>query len=137
MTDDFDIQKAGAIFIHDRKVLAVRDRGEDRFMTPGGKCEDGETLISCLLREVREEVSVEIDIDSVELLGSFHGITASAHKKKIRIDAFLIGEYSGSIEPSSEIEEVCWVDTSMTSLKLGSILEHNIMPLLKQRDLID
>ena len=31
---------------------------------PGGKCEEGETLEDCLVREVREEIGIEVEITS-------------------------------------------------------------------------
>jgi mutator protein MutT len=34
---------------------------------PGGKLEDNETLEECLKREIREELSIEIEVGSLSL----------------------------------------------------------------------
>lgn len=55
-----------AIIENEGKVLAVQ-RGEHMSLAykwefPGGKVEEGETHWQCLLREIKEELNVEIDI---------------------------------------------------------------------------
>jgi 8-oxo-dGTP pyrophosphatase MutT (NUDIX family) len=53
-----------AIILRDGKVLlGEKKTGEIGIHTlngPGGKCESGETLIDCVVRETREEVGVEL-----------------------------------------------------------------------------
>lgn len=66
-------------------AAAVISRGEEYFVTrrqagvhlegfwefPGGKCEAGEGLEDCLIREIREELDVEIRVGA-EILSSAH-----------------------------------------------------------------
>ena len=57
-----------AIIIDNGKVL-IAQRGEKQRLAgkwefPGGKVESGETLEECLLREIREELGIEIEVDS-------------------------------------------------------------------------
>jgi 8-oxo-dGTP diphosphatase len=49
----------------DRFLLTRRQQGvhlEGYWEFPGGKCDAGETLEACLLREVREELAVEVRV---------------------------------------------------------------------------
>ena len=50
----------------DGTVLTVRKRGTHAWMLPGGKPEPGETAAECAVREVLEELGVEIGIAVLE-----------------------------------------------------------------------
>jgi 8-oxo-dGTP diphosphatase len=55
-------------------LLARRLEGthlEGHWEFPGGKCEEGESLESCLARELREELDVECDVGP-EILATVH-----------------------------------------------------------------
>ena len=136
MTKQADIHKAGGVLIKDRRFLVTRAHGKDVFVAPGGKLEAGETAIAALIREMMEEVQVEISEADLELIGTFHAIAAGSDKT-LEMDVFLIRNAQGEPSPSSEIEEIMWVNTETTGVKLGSIFEHDVMPKLKEMDLID
>lgn len=62
------------IVLDDKKLLVVKKR--DAWIFPGGKPEDGESDIACLVREFREELSgTRIDPKSVEFYDTFKGIS--------------------------------------------------------------
>ncbi|MFD0385095.1 NUDIX domain-containing protein [Streptomyces stramineus] len=54
------IEKVAWILSQDGRVLAARSRGKDAYYLPGGKPEPGETAHEALIREVREELGVEL-----------------------------------------------------------------------------
>ncbi len=65
---------AAVIERDDRFLLTRRQEGvhlEGCWEFPGGKCEPGETLAACLVRELREELGVESSIGA-ELLVTMH-----------------------------------------------------------------
>jgi 8-oxo-dGTP diphosphatase len=68
---------------------------------PGGLIEPGETFQECLLREVREEAGVEIEITG------FVGICKNIEKDIVNID-FTARYVSGELTPSEESTEVIW-----------------------------
>jgi 8-oxo-dGTP pyrophosphatase MutT (NUDIX family) len=51
---------ARAIIIRDKKVLLVSGYGVDKYWTPGGGVEAGETSLQALHREVKEELGVNV-----------------------------------------------------------------------------
>ena len=67
------IKVAAAIIVHDNKIFATQ-RGYGEFKGgwefPGGKIEEGETPEEALVREIMEELEIEIQvgdkIDTVE-----------------------------------------------------------------------
>jgi mutator protein MutT len=58
-------QAAVAILQNNRRVLVCRRKRNSRYELkwefPGGKLEPGETVAECLARELREELSIEVD----------------------------------------------------------------------------
>ena len=61
------IDKLALVYIRDGKMLMTRSRGKDKFYNPGGKRETGETNIQALIREIKEEMSVDIIPESIKL----------------------------------------------------------------------
>ena len=137
MNETVDIHKAGGVLIKDRRLLVTRAKGKDIFVAPGGKIEDGETAIQAIAREMMEEVQVEVDVTTLEKLGRFRAQAAGNESKVVEMEVFIIRDSTGEPLPSSEVEEIMWVNSDTTGIKLGSILEHEVIPLLIQRDLID
>lgn len=137
MTEKVDIHKAGGVLIRDRRFLVTRAYGKDVFVAPGGKLESGETAITALIRELMEEVQVEISAENTEPIGTFHAQAAGNESKTLEMEVFLVRNWQGEPEPSSEIEEIMWVNTQTSGISLGSIFEHDVMPKLQQMNLID
>lgn len=131
------IHKAGGIILKDRRLLVTRSFGKDIFIAPGGKLEANETPEQALKREMLEEVAVTIVSDTLEHIGTFHAEAAGKAGVQLRMDVYIVNDFDGELTPSSEVEELMWVNTRTAGVAIGSIFEHDIMPLLKQRDLID
>lgn len=137
MNDTVDMHKAGGVILKDRHFLVTRSFGKDVFVAPGGKLENNETPAQALEREMTEEVNVRIDVDTLEHLGAFYAEAAGKAGVKLQMDVYLVNSLVGKPTPSSEIEEIKWVNTQTKGIKIGSIFEHDVMPLLKSRGLID
>jgi 8-oxo-dGTP pyrophosphatase MutT (NUDIX family) len=132
-----NIQKAGGVFIKDRHFLVTKSFGKDVFVAPGGKLEKGETAVQALGRELKEELSIEISPNTLEDLGTFRAEAAGQAGVMLEMQVFRVHDYTGEIVASSEIEETKWINTQTKDISIGSIFEHDVMPLLKQQNLID
>ncbi len=137
MTQQIDIRKAGAVIIKDRKFLVTRATGKDIFVAPGDRLEAGESHEQALKRELREELRLDIDETKLKESGTFTAPAAGHEGMVLEMKVFLVDEPIGEIIPSNEVEEIKWVNTQTHGVPLGSIFEHDVMPLLKQKDLID
>jgi mutator protein MutT len=62
------IERGGALLIT-RRQQGVHLEGLWEF--PGGKCEPGETLVACLVREIHEELAADVRVGD-ELFGATH-----------------------------------------------------------------
>lgn len=61
----------GAVIISNDTLLVVKDKYVDGYKLPGGHIDKHESLKDALLREVREETGIEIELESIVNLGHF------------------------------------------------------------------
>lgn len=132
-----DIHKAGGVLIRDKKFLISRSRGKDFFIAPGGKLEHGESPEISLQRELKEELTIDIDIEKLEEFGTFYAPATGMVDTYLQTDVFLVPEWRGELKPSNEIEEIMWIDSHLPEgVKLGSIFHHEVLPRLKEKGMI-
>lgn len=103
------IDKVAWLHLSDGAILSTRSRGKDVWYLPGGKREPGETDVDTLVREIAEELAVEIVPDTARHVGTFE---AQAHGhpegRTVRMICYA-AEHRGEPAPHSEIEEVSWL----------------------------
>ncbi len=129
------IDKLGWIYIKDKKLLGVRAEGKDVYYIPGGKRKERETDKEALIREVKEELNVELVPESLKLVNVFK---AQAHGKEEGVILQMTcysGDFKGEMSPNSEIEEISWLDYKYRE-KATPMLKI-ILDWLKEKDLID
>lgn len=130
-----EIDKVALLHTENGKVLATVSRGKDVFYFPGGKREQGETDEETLIREVKEELSVDVVSESIRYYGIFksqaHGKPEGTTVKMSCYTARFIGE----LKASGEIEKILWVDSS--NIEEAPPVDKLILRDLKQKDLID
>ncbi|MBP9710857.1 MAG: NUDIX domain-containing protein [Candidatus Pacebacteria bacterium] len=102
------IDKIGWLLVQDQKVLMVRSQSKDKFYAPGGKREAGESDEQALVREIKEELGVDIVPATIKHLQTFK---AQAHGQPEGVFVQIAGygaDYTGELQPQSEIEEMTW-----------------------------
>jgi ADP-ribose pyrophosphatase YjhB (NUDIX family) len=105
------VPTVGAVIVSDGKALVARraaDPHKGRFDSPGGFLEVGEEALDGLRREIREELGVEIDVESSDY------INATVHTYGDEDDYVLALSFaarivSGEPKPDDDVAEVRWV----------------------------
>ncbi|MBP6888590.1 MAG: NUDIX domain-containing protein [Candidatus Pacebacteria bacterium] len=138
MERKIDIHKAAGILIEDRKFLIARTLGKSFFIAPGGKLEKNETAEGALVRELKEELNIDVGVCDLAPFGTFFASAAGNEDSYLQMDVFMVKDWSGEIIPASEVEEVKWINSQLPSgTELGSIFYHDVLPKLKEMGLID
>ena len=103
------IDKLAWICIRDKKIMSTLSKGKDTFYIPGGKREEFENDMEALTREIKEELSVELKLDTIRYYGAFK---AQAHGKLegviVKMSCYT-GDYIGELKADSEIAEIVWL----------------------------
>lgn len=131
------IHKAAGIIIKDKKLLVEKSYGKEFYISPGGSIETGEMPEAALVRELKEEFTIEVSESDLEFYSENTAEAANHPNQIVVMRVYLVKKWEGEIVPASEVEKIAWV-TSDNSEKLliGSIFEHEIIPRLKKQKLI-
>lgn len=78
--------------------------GRGKSVAPGGKLEPGETPVDAAVREVAEEVGIELSADSLELVAELTYLFPHRPQWSQKSWAFLSRSWSGNPTPSLEME---------------------------------
>lgn len=128
------IDKLALIEIRDKKILSTRSKGKDTYYLPGGKREAGETDAEALIREIEEELTVQLDPDSLAFYGAFRA-QAHGHPEGVMVNMrCYTASYTGTIQASAEIEEVAWL--SYADKERVSPVDKIIFDALKKKGLL-
>lgn len=128
------IDKLAWVHLAGGKVLCARSRGKDTFYVPGGKREPGESDTAALCREIQEELSVDLVLESIRFLGEF---LAQADGKpagvQVRLRCFT-ADFKGTLVPAAEIDEIDWL--SGTDRQRCSLVTQIVFDWLAERGLL-
>lgn len=114
----------------DGAVLMVRKHGTHMFMNPGGKPEPGESPADCAVREVAEELRLELDPSSLVDLGQHAAPAANESGFVVRADCFLHpSPVPDDVAPAAEIAEVRWVGSADDDAILAPLFTDVLRPL--------
>jgi 8-oxo-dGTP pyrophosphatase MutT (NUDIX family) len=133
-----NIYKAGGVLLKDKKFLVQKDYEKEFYIAPGGTIIKGETAKQALIRELEEEIQIAVLETDLEEFGSFTAKAAGNEGRTVYMDVFIVHKWKGEIKPNREVEAIKWIDSSFIGkLKIGSIFEHDVLPRLKAKGLIN
>ena len=143
------IDKLALILINSkRQQLVARSYDRTVFYTPGGKREAGESDIDALIRECREELSVDLlsSTKTPAIVKPYGTFEAQAYGKPlgtvVRLTCFRISPRDAELElehlvkASEEVEELNWIDSSFDRKKL-TVTGIMILEDLTNKNIID
>jgi len=104
------VEVSAALIFRDGRLLITQRHAKSHlgglWEFPGGKREPGETFEQCLIREIREELGVEISVGEL-----FEDISHTYPEKSVRLKFFICRLLSGEPQPL-DCAAVKWVEKS-------------------------
>ena len=129
-----EIDKLAWLYIKEGKLLSARSKNKDLFYIPGGKREKGESDVQALIREIKEEISVDLVPSSIKYAETFKAQADGKDSETIVKLTCYFADYQGELSPDAEIEEIDFISYKDKSLcSQGSI---KVMGWLKSQNLI-
>lgn len=129
------IEKSGLIYIKNKKLLCVREKGKNVYYFPGGEREKKETDEETLIREIKEELNVEIVPENLKFINTFKAQAYGKPKGTILKMTCYTGDFKGEMIPNSEIEELAWL--TYKDREGATPMMQIVLDWLKEKGLID
>lgn len=101
---------ANLVHMKDGKLLLVKVRENEHYYLPGGKIEAGEDDRTSLERELREELSLQLDKENMQYLYTVTGPAYPDPVKSVELRCYKYDGDIGDIQMNSEITDVKYVD---------------------------
>lgn len=119
---------------NDDKILIAQRLFNDIFAGlwefPGGKQKSGETLEQCLVREIDEELDIEIQIDKKVM-----SVTHKYDHLQITLHVFLCTFHSGTLE-LKEVQDCKWIEFSELNLYEFTEADQKVIKRLEWKTLV-
>lgn len=130
------IVKVGLLLVDGNSFLVTRKRNTTAFLIPGGKYEKDEDDLQAIEREIREELSCQVDASSLTYIGDFTDVAANEPNATITVRLYS-GNINGTPVASSEIEELKWFNHKIDDAScLARSIQNKILPFLQKHNYI-
>lgn len=122
---------ASAVLLNENgDLLTVRKRNSAFYMLPGGKLDNTETPIEALIRELKEELDIELKEHQFQFLGKHTTAAANEIDTTVEGNIFVCKQVmSNMVQCHAEIEEAYWLTkASYKQFKLAHLLAEYVVP---------
>lgn len=126
-----DIHVSAAVIVDEAgRVLVVRKQGTSMFMQPGGKPEAGESAAQTLIRELHEELGLELDEADLQPLGSFVSAAANEPGHRVIAEAFATSVDPQAVTVQAELAELRWITPDdIATVPLAPLSVEHLLPI--------
>lgn len=126
-----DIHVSAAVIVDEAgRVLVVRKQGTSMFMQPGGKPEAGESAAQTLIRELHEELGLELDEADLQPLGSFVSAAANEPGHRVIAEAFATSVDPRAVTVHAELAELRWITPDdIATVPLAPLSVEHLLPI--------
>lgn len=102
----------GAVLLNDEgKILLVRNRGHNRphWSLPKGSCEEGESVMQTLKREVKEETGLDVEMEELAFVTEWFVVGRQEWYLQFYFYSRIVGGVLGVQAGDEDVTQVKWV----------------------------
>lgn len=114
MTQHFHGKVAIKIFLTDEigNLLVCRQNQDEDFEVVGGRVDVEESLMSCMQREILEELGVNVDCKNYKIIDSFQALNPNENIQHLYliVNIGLANEIKSKIVKTEEVKEIIWIN---------------------------
>ncbi|GAA4521453.1 NUDIX domain-containing protein [Brachybacterium paraconglomeratum] len=125
---------------HRTELLCVRKHGTGSWMQVGGKLDGRESPREAALREVEEELGVEMHASDLEELGEFEAMAANEPGTTVRSSVFTTRvPLPSPLQVRAELADHRWIPVTVSAApsgtgRLAPLMVEHILPALRRRE---
>lgn len=102
----FGSERALGLIIREKAILTIRLENEKNFSPPGGHIEPGETPGEALVRELKEELGVDVELNKITHFKTYCEVLGSTLTQRTYI--YNVSSWEGIMQPD-ENSQIKWV----------------------------
>lgn len=118
-------------------LVCEKDRRDitNKYLMPGGQMEE-EDAMTCLKREIKEELDCSVDTSKVTYIGEYTDIAAGEPEHEVTIDLYQ-GDLIGKPKPSLEVKQLHWIGKEdADNNNVSGIIRYQIIPSLVEKGIL-
>jgi len=109
-------------------LVCEKDNFTSDFIMPGGQLDKNESDKECLVREIKEELAVDVDKSSLKFINEYTDVAGGDPTKDVSIKLYE-GRIIGKPTPSQEIINFHWIGKKdLSNPRLSPIIKNKILP---------
>ena len=116
------------LHVNEKTLFLYRNRGETDihqgfYVPPGGRLEQGEKSVNCIIREFSEETGLTLINPRLRIIATFDNrnriLNGQLNPEDWRVDVYKSDAFSGEIKPENSKDKLVWVsDAELHNLRM-------------------
>lgn len=130
----FASERAHGVILRDGAIVTVRLEGEKNFSPPGGHIDANETPEKALVRELKEELNIQVSIQDFKPYKTYCEVLGAT--KTQRTHLFFVEKWRGTLQVKAD-DQLKWVTGEFVTNSSADTELIKLIDLLKSDKLID
>nr|ALB00626.1 hypothetical protein [Mammaliicoccus stepanovicii] len=97
---------ANLLFVKSKHILLVKVRDNQKYYLPGGKIETNENVLDALIRELKEELNIELSKENCEFICNVEDVAYPDNQNSVVLQCYYSDISNYKLIKSNEITDI-------------------------------